>query len=421
MTAKFVAQKQTKSDKHLIVFQIFHKRKIWNYGTGISVFSNEWNTDDQRVRKNNKQSVILNGTLASYQNVFNHVYNSFGGSFAKAKMITPEAFKEAIDKEMVLAGLRNAPPPEKIAQKTFMEYCSDFLRVDNKGKQKADSTLAQYRATFAVLREYKPEALLAEIDKAYLLGLQEFLYAKNYELNSVSNTIVRIKAVLNWLATEGLLTNLNYLSFKIPKQETTQIALTIEEVDKLRKVALDDERYIIARDLFLFQSLVGIRYSDVQILKKEHFITKKKENYLSAYNVKTAKKIEVPLFESEAFEIAKKYDFNFKDIAFGLTSQDIYLKKIAEIAGLDKPEEVISYPQGKKTIDFKPKYELIGTHTARRTFITIASNAGLSSSEIGKITGQTVPTVEKYTKTNEDSDKSKETNMMKIFKKRKNK
>lgn len=416
MTAKFVAQKQPKSEKHLIVFQIFHKRKIWNFGTGIAVMLNEWNAEEQRVRKNNKQCVSLNGTLASYQNVFNNVYSSFGGTFAKAKMVTVEAFKEAIDKEMVLAGLRNETAKKKDNQKTFLDYCHDYLRVDNNGKQKASSTLSQYKATYSVLAEYKPNALLSDINKAYFAGLQEFLYAKDYELNSVANAITRIKSVLNWLDKEGILTNFEYRAIKMPKQETTQIALSIEEIDQIKNLELTHQGYIIARDLFVFQSLVGIRYSDLQILKKEHFIKKNKKNYLSAYNVKTSKKIEVPLFEGDAWEIAQKYDFNFKDIAFGLPCQDKYIKTIAEMAGLTDLVEVISYVKGKKTVEFKPKYELIGTHTARRTFITIASNAGLTAAQIAAITGQTIQTVMRYIKTD---DKSKESDMMKIFKKRK--
>lgn len=409
MTSRFIVQIKKKAEKGLIVFQLFHKQKIWNYGTSISILPSEWNEQEQRIRKNNKQATSLNGTLASYQNVFSNVYSSFGGTFAKAKMVAPEAFKEAIDKEMIAAGLRAETKKKEI--KFFLDYCQDFLQTDFKGKSKTLSTLSQYRANFEILKDYKPEALLSDINKAYFEGLQAYLYDKDYTLNSVVNVVQRTHAVLNWLTREGILTNLSYKSFEIGKEKTTQIALTIEEIDLIRNATLK-ENLSLARDLFLFQCLVGIRYSDVQIIQKEHFIVKNQVNYLSFYNVKTSKKIEVPLFEGEAYQIANKYDFNFKITAYNLMTINVLLKEIGQIVGLNEMIEVIDYPQGKKIIEFKPKYELIGTHTARRTFITIASNKGLTASQIGQITGQNINTVTKYIKNN---DASKENDMRKLM------
>lgn len=405
MTSRFFLQIKKKG-RPLVVFQLFHKTKMFNYGTGITLSSpDEWNEEEQKVRKNNKQYVSFNSTLASYAICFTNVYNSFGGSFAKAKLITAEEFRDAVNREFVNMGLRKHTAEKN--EKRFTDYCQDFLRTDFKGKSKTLSTINQYRANFEILKDYKPEALLSDVNKAYFEGLQTYLYDKDYTLNSVVNVVQRTHAVLNWLVKEGILTNLNYKSFEIAKEKTTQIALTKEEIDAIRNAPLK-ENLSLARDLFLFQCLVGTRYSDLQILQKEHFIVKNGINYLSFYNVKTSKKIEIPLFEGEAYRIAKKYDFNFKDIAYNLMTINTLLKEIGQIVGLTDKVEVISYPQGKKTIDFKPKYELIGTHTARRTFITLASNKGLTASQIGQITGQNIQTVAKYIKNN---DASKENDM----------
>jgi DNA-directed RNA polymerase specialized sigma24 family protein len=64
-----------------------------------------------------------------------------------------------------------------------------------------------------------------------------------------------------------------------------------------------------------------------------------------------------------------------------------------------------------------PQYELIGTHTARRSFITYAHSEGMDIVEISHITGQTLPTVMRYIKPSLEKKKnsmSKLTQMSKM-------
>lgn len=412
MTQKFVLQKQKGQEKALIVWQLFHKRKLFNYGTGISIMPSDWDSEEEAIKKNRKgkngkeevvelnkaKAVDLNGQLARYSNVFKAVEAKLGGLKAKLKNVSAEEFKEAIDKELIAEGLRNPSKQDKIKQtKTFLDYFTDFLRKDNRGKSKTLSTIQQYKSSIEVLREYNPDALLNDINKDYFEKLKAYLYAKNYELNSVVNMVGRINAVLNWCVREGILKDLSYKSFEIGKQATTQIALTIEEIEKIRKVNLDKESLIQARDLFIFQCYTGIRFSDLNILNKEYFKVINGANILIFHNVKTTKKIEVPLF-SIAFQIAKKYDFNFQSLTLNLKAHIDKLRKIAALAGLTDKVEVVSYPKGKKELEFFPKNELIGTHTARRSFITYAHTKELNPAQISMITGQTLATVMKYIK-----------------------
>jgi site-specific recombinase XerD len=418
MTQKFILQKQKGKEQALIVWQLFHKRKLFNYGTGIFILPQDWNSEDERIRKSYKGIFVdLNGQLNKYRDAFDSVVAKFGGLKAKLKNISAEQFKEAIDKELIAVGLRTPTKKQKDEnEKTFIGYFEDFLRKDNKGKSKTLSTLTQYKATISILKEFNPHARLADINKDYFNKLKEYLYAKDYELNSVVNMVGRIKAVLNDLVKEGKITDLSYKNFEISKVETTQIALTFEEIEMIRKVKLEDETLNRVRDLFVFQCCTGIRFSDLQILKAEHFTKIGGDDYIVFNNVKTSKIIQVPLFPI-AYQIAKKYDFTFKSLTLSLSNQIIRLQEIAKLAGLTEEKETISYPQGKKKTDFVPQYELIGTHTARRSFITYAHSEGMDIVEISHITGQTLPTVMRYIKPSLEKKKnsmSKLTQMSKM-------
>ncbi|MEJ7662972.1 MAG: hypothetical protein WKG07_27165 [Hymenobacter sp.] len=51
------------------------------------------------------------------------------------------------------------------------------------------------------------------------------------------------------------------------------------------------------------------------------------------------------------------------------------------------PTERTHYAGGKRHTHTAPKYEFVTTHTARRTFVTLALEAGLRPELIMKITG----------------------------------
>ena len=64
-----------------------------------------------------------------------------------------------------------------------------------------------------------------------------------------------------------------------------------------------------------------------------------------------------------------------------------YLKELCELAGINTPVH-ITYYRGQQRIDETlPKYELIGTHAGRRTFICNAILLGIPANVIMKWTG----------------------------------
>ena len=57
------------------------------------------------------------------------------------------------------------------------------------------------------------------------------------------------------------------------------------------------------------------------------------------------------------------------------------------MAGIDEPIRLTSYKGNQRIDEVKPKYELIGTHTGRRTFIVHALSRGIPPSVVMKWTG----------------------------------
>ncbi|PSR55762.1 hypothetical protein AHMF7605_20775 [Adhaeribacter arboris] len=64
-----------------------------------------------------------------------------------------------------------------------------------------------------------------------------------------------------------------------------------------------------------------------------------------------------------------------------------YIKEACQLAGINELITVTSYSGGKSIEKTVPKYELITSHTARKTFTTNSLIFGLNESIVKKITG----------------------------------
>ena len=64
-----------------------------------------------------------------------------------------------------------------------------------------------------------------------------------------------------------------------------------------------------------------------------------------------------------------------------------YLKDLCELCGFNEPISKTCYRAGQKVEETFPKYELIGTHAGRRTFICFALSNGIPPQVVMKWTG----------------------------------
>ena len=63
------------------------------------------------------------------------------------------------------------------------------------------------------------------------------------------------------------------------------------------------------------------------------------------------------------------------------------LKELCELAGIDEEIRITTYKGNQRIDEIRKKYELIGTHTGRRTFIVNALSRGIAPNVVMKWTG----------------------------------
>lgn len=141
----------------------------------------------------------------------------------------------------------------------------------------------------------------------------------------------------------------------------------------------------LAKDVFCFQCFTSLRYSDVRNLKKADIY----DGYLTTTTIKTDEPLKIEL-NKYSKAILEKY----KDIE-GIYALPVpvnqrmnkYIKDICKACEINEPICRTYYKGAERIDEIHPKYELIGTHCGRKTFICNALMLGIAPNIVMKWTG----------------------------------
>ena len=256
----------------------------------------------------------------------------------------------------------------------FWEISHEFERQCGRQSNWSESTYEKFHAMrnhLKGLRERKRKLGLKTFDFDFdffdeegILSYIEYLRdVKNMKNTTVEKSLDFLRWFLRWSLHKGFHQNNCFETFR-PKFKKTQ-----------KKV------------IFLFCCFTGLRHSDVYNLKRCDV----KKDYIEVTTIKTYDSLRIELNDHSKAILEKYAQFSFpNDKALPvITNQKMneYLHELCKLAGLNEPVRQ-TYYKGNERIDVvKPKYELVGTHTGRRTFICNALGMGISPQIVMKWTG----------------------------------
>lgn len=201
----------------------------------------------------------------------------------------------------------------------------------------------------------------------WMLGVEE------YSANTVAATFSVMKIWLKQAEEEGLITDKSFHTWKSKGTDVQHIYLNEEELKAICNLNFEEilklhpnAKYEETRDIFILAAHIGIRYGDLSSLNKSNWDLTNRT--VEVHTHKTGATVLVPL-TSTVIEIYKKYKGKFP-IPREKGKFNAQLQKIGKLAGIDQTIYVKKNVGGKIVIEEKKKYELISSHTARRSFAT---------------------------------------------------
>ena len=249
---------------------------------------------------------------------------------------------------------------------------------------------------FSVLRHdleaFNPNLLFEDLNEDGLISLICFWRdGRRLRNSTIDKKLSFLRWFLNWATERGFNENRAFKTFRATLKRTQKkvIFLTREELAQLSTFSLPHHyRYLEkVRDVFLFCCFTGLRHSDAVNLRRSDI----KGDHIEITTVKTADSLSIELNRISA-AILNKYKkaaphskMALPHIINQTMNRDI--KTLCRLAGID--EEIRqTYYKGNQRIDtVRPKCDLVGTHTGRRTFIVNALSLGIAPNIVMKWTG----------------------------------
>jgi len=399
---KFILKEPTSKNETLIYLIYNYQYKRFKYSTREKINPKFWNGRNQRAKESKKFSEYpefntrLDKLEIGLKNSFRRMLND---------RIQPnnELLKKELEFELDDSVLKHR-------KKSLFEFINNFIEESKNIKQ--NSTVCVYKTTFKHLKNYSEKRNKSiNFDAINFQFYSEFTKYLSQDLEMSTNTIGKyiktLKTFLNEATERGFNENLEFRKskFKTISEETDTVYLTTTELKIIEEKDLSNSSGLEkVKDLFLLGCYTGLRFSDFTQIKQENII--KSKSIIQIRTQKTKEKVSIPIHPIVR-KILAKYD---NSIPKPFTNQIMnkYLKDIMELCEIDTSTELTTTKSGKTQKTTVPKYKLITTHTARRSFATNCYLADIPSISIMKITGhKTEKSFLKYIKVTQEQNADK--------------
>ena len=200
---------------------------------------------------------------------------------------------------------------------------------------------------------------------------------------------------MHWCVRNGYSVNSAFKDVQVKKRETSHISLSHSDLEILENLELDTVKDYY-RDLFLIGCYSGQRFSDYKRFNKKYVVG----NFIEIRAKKTGQFSYIPL-SRKLKALLDKYEWELPTISSQKFNDHIH--EICRIAGFTEIVTRDRFYGNRKETEEIPRFKLIASHTARRTFITLSEQKGVSHSLIMKVTGiKSLKTLENYIKIDKD-------------------
>lgn len=283
----------------------------------------------------------------------------------------------------------------------LLECLEEFIEI----KSGANSTdwLEKYQNIYKKLSLYEKSIFkkikFEMLDEDFFNNYSHWLrVGYRYRDNTLSRHITFIKTFLIWANKKGYNKYFTYKDFNVSKKESDNIALTKKELSSLENLKLTgvEER---VRDVFLIGCYTGQRFSDFSVFEKADVV----DGVIIKRSEKSEILCSIPL-TNKLTKILDKYNWDLRVYTNQFFNR--CLREVCCKAQMNELYKKVNYIGNEKDIQIGERWRFVSSHTARRTFITLASEGGMPDHLIMQVAGiKDIKTLFKYKKADVKSAK----------------
>jgi integrase len=379
MKARLVAR-NPKDNMVSLYAEYRHEDKFKRVPTGIRIGVKYWDNEKQRIRANGtkdveKDNIHIQSVLAELANRIKELYTQNRNSYPTVGQLNASYKAQA-----VALTQESAPPVPKatvtVSLQSFMEEKSDWAVATRKGFATLKKNIEEYELA------QKATWLLDTVSNDDITAWQHWLLEKKDYKNATLGKRVRL---LRQFLREKEAPKVNLAKVKPLHSQmlTPPVVLHQTEIDALHVLNLKGSpRLARVRDLMIAQIFSGLRFSDLIRLQQDNLV----KGHIVIRMQKTNQTVRVPMFP-QFQQVAEKYtdsgtnELRLPDISNQKFNE--YLKELCQLVPALLEPVTIEYKKRNKTLSEQiPKWQLITSHSSRRSFCSLCLDLGYSTKQV---------------------------------------
>lgn len=219
-----------------------------------------------------------------------------------------------------------------------------------------------------------------DVDSAFHFRLVQRMQDAGFRINYQWKTVSQLKTVMNEGRKLKYHSNLDFQDFKTRREDVDTVYLTKDEVDLLWDYEPEHELARKARDLFLLGVYTCARFSDYSRLSLDMV----RDGVIRFTQVKTTGSVLIPA-SPRLLAILERNGGEAPHLAQQHMNE--WIKRVCKAVGIDGRVDVTLNTGTRRKTEIKHKYELVSSHTARRTGITLLYMTGVPLHQVMLISG----------------------------------
>lgn len=353
--------------------------------SGIMVKPKQWSSNRQRVKQGSTVDGfdydVLNNNIEKQEQFVRDYFN-----LAATRSVEPslQDLKTRFNKRFKISETAKAGE--------FFLAFDEFRRQQQKARAWKQDMIDVFARLQKSVEAFRPNMKFSDLS---VKTMDEFMrhLSKTMYNDTIKKNLSYFRQFIVWAQKRNYAIHEEYFTFE-PRLQTAKKQvrfLTREELDTIYSLDLSyDEQLERTRDFFVFQCFTALRYSDLKQLKHDNIHQRENgDYYIDIVTEKDEDRVSYKL-ASKAVAIYTKYkDMKLEnDRVFPILTNQKYndhLKDLGKVAKLKGEWIDYEYRLDKEEIKRIPKEDL-STHTARRTFVSLAHAAGSTLEEISMIT-----------------------------------
>jgi len=364
----------------------------YKIASGESVVVKFWNVAKKQCQENRQypDGHITNLRLNKIKSILQDIFDGYqiSGVIPTEKQVRTEFEQKAYD-------------VQSPGEKTFI----DFIKQHIEASKYELLTRKQFLNLIEIIEKYqgvtRKKLYPSDIDMSFYRSFQLYFEDAGYSKNYFGGIIKRIKVVLNNQTDE---IGHKHKGFSAVSETADSIYLSVDELMKIfrfdvsvtnlflfyqemepHKLKKKSESLELVRSRFLIGAFTGLRVSDFSRVSNinvgDQFIRIQPKK---GQSIRKNSDVVIPIHPV----IREILDSGF-DLTKTVSDQkmNVHIKELCRLAGITETVSISRTEGGKVVSKQYEKWELVSTHTARRSAATNMFKAGIPAISIMKITG----------------------------------